>query len=167
MPIGPSAEEAYVARENRWAHMRREGEKAVRKSAQELFGRAGTPKVIVIGAGLGGVAAGVKLKNAGIETFLIFERSSSPGGTWRDNDYPGCEVDVGSYLYSYSFKQRFPWTRTHATQPELLRYIEEVVDDYGLRDHIQLSQAVESAAWDEERHIYRVALANGQVEECN
>src|SRR6185437_12800364 len=63
---------------------------AARKSAQELFGPAGTPKAIVIGAGLGGVAAGVKLKAAGIETFRIFERSASVGGTWWDNRYPGC-----------------------------------------------------------------------------
>jgi cation diffusion facilitator CzcD-associated flavoprotein CzcO len=146
---------------------KRGGIVAVRESAQELFGPAGTPKAIIIGAGLGGVAAGVKLKKAGIETFRIFERSVAVGGTWWDNRYPGCEVDVGSYLYSYSFKQRFPWTRTHAKQPELLRYIEEVVDEYGLRNHIRLGTAVESATWDESRHIYRVRLASGAVEECN
>jgi cation diffusion facilitator CzcD-associated flavoprotein CzcO len=139
----------------------------VKKRAPELFGGVGTPKVIVVGAGLGGVAAGVKLKKAGIETFEIFERSPSPGGTWWDNDYPGCEVDVGSYLYSYSFKQRYPWTRTHAKQPELLRYIEEVIDEQGLRDHIRLGTAVESATWDEEHHVYRVLLAGGEVEECH
>jgi cation diffusion facilitator CzcD-associated flavoprotein CzcO len=72
----------------------------VKKSAEELFGPTRPPKVIVIGAGLGGVAAGVKLKKAGIETFRIYERSTSVGGTWWDNQYPGCEVDVGSYLYS-------------------------------------------------------------------
>jgi cation diffusion facilitator CzcD-associated flavoprotein CzcO len=139
----------------------------VKKSAQELFGPARTPKVIVIGAGLGGIAAGVKLKKAGIETFVIYERSASVGGTWWDNRYPGCEVDVGSYLYSYSFKQRYPWTRTHAKQPEILRYIEEVVDEHGLRDHIRLGTAVESATWDEARHLYHVKLERGAVEECN
>ncbi len=139
----------------------------MRKSASELFGPAGTPKVIVVGAGLGGVAAGVKLKKAGIETFTIFERSPSPGGTWWDNQYPGCEVDVGSYLYSYSFKQRYRWTRSHAKQPELLRYIEEVIDEQGLRDHIVLGTSVESAIWDEARHIYRVHLSDGTVEECH
>jgi cation diffusion facilitator CzcD-associated flavoprotein CzcO len=139
----------------------------VRESAEELFGPAGTPRVIVIGAGLGGVAAGVKLKRAGIETFTIFERSPSPGGTWWDNQYPGCEVDVSSYLYSYSFKQRYPWTRTHATQPEILRYIEEVIDEHGLRPHIRLGTAVERATWDEARHVYRVELAHGDLEECN
>ncbi len=139
----------------------------MKKTAQELFGPAGTPKVIVIGAGLGGIAAGVKLKKAGIHTFVIYERSSSVGGTWWDNRYPGCEVDVGSYLYSYSFKQGFPWTRTHAKQPEILRYIEEVVDGYALREHIRLGTGVQSATWDEDRHIYRVTLANGDVEECN
>ncbi|MGA7417402.1 MAG: NAD(P)/FAD-dependent oxidoreductase [Acidimicrobiales bacterium] len=145
----------------------RQGVKAVTDSRQDLFGPSGTPTVIVIGAGLGGVAAGVKLKRAGIETFQIFERSPSAGGTWWDNDYPGCEVDVGSYLYSYSFKQRYAWTRTHATQPELLRYIQEVIDEQGLRPHIRLGTAVTQAEWDEARHIYRVTLDNGEVHECN
>jgi cation diffusion facilitator CzcD-associated flavoprotein CzcO len=135
--------------------------------AHELFGQAGTPRVIVIGAGLGGIAAGVKMKRAGIENFVIYERSSSVGGTWRDNTYPGCEVDVNSILYCYSFKQHHPWTRTHATQPELLQYIEEVVDEEEIRDHIQLETAVESATWDESRHVYRVRLSSGAFEECH
>jgi cation diffusion facilitator CzcD-associated flavoprotein CzcO len=131
------------------------------------FGPAITPKVIVIGAGLGGIAAGVTMKKAGINTFTIFEKATSPGGTWRDNTYPGCEVDVGSYLYSYSFKQRFPWTRTHARQPEILRYVEEVVDEYRLGPHLRLGTAVESARWDEGRQMYEVRLADGTTEECH
>jgi cation diffusion facilitator CzcD-associated flavoprotein CzcO len=131
------------------------------------FGPAGTPKVIVVGAGLGGIAAGVTMKKAGINTFTIFEKATSPGGTWRDNTYPGCEVDVGSYLYSYSFKQRFPWARTHAKQPEILRYLTDVVDEYRLRPHLQLGTAVESARWDQDRQMYDVFLSDGTTEECH
>ena len=74
--------------------------KQLRPTAESLFGRAGTPRVAVIGAGFGGIAAGVKLKRAGIDTFTIYESSLGIGGTWWDNTYPGAEVDVGSHLYS-------------------------------------------------------------------
>ncbi len=73
-------------------------------TAQDLFGPAGTPRVVVVGAGLGGIGAGVKLKQAGIDTFTIYESSPGVGGTWWDNTYPGAEVDVHSNLYCYSFK---------------------------------------------------------------
>src|SRR6185369_14136403 len=83
-----------------------------------------TPRVVVVGAGFGGIAAGVALQRAGIDTFTIYESSLGIGGTWWDNTYPGAEVDVGSHLYSYSFKSH-DWTRTHAQQAELQKYLEE------------------------------------------
>jgi cation diffusion facilitator CzcD-associated flavoprotein CzcO len=95
----------------------------------------------VVGAGFGGIAAGVKMKQAGIHTFTIYESSLGIGGTWWDNTYPGAEVDVGSHLYCFSFK-RHDWTRTHATQPELQKYLEETVDEFGLRPHLQLGVGV-------------------------
>src|ERR1700683_1686272 len=97
------------------------------KTDQQLFGAARTPRVVVVGAGFGGIAAGVKLKNAGIGTFTIYESSLGVGGTWWDNTYPGAEVDVNSNLYCYSFKSHV-WTRTHAQQPALQKYIEIKVD---------------------------------------
>ena len=106
---------------------------------------------MVVGAGFGGIAAGVKMKGAGIHTFTIYESSLGIGGTWWDNTYPGAEVDVGSHLYSYSFKPH-DWTRTHAKQAELQKYLEETVDEYGLRPHLRLGVAVESAPWDDDRH---------------
>ena len=90
---------------------------------------------MVVGAGFGGIAAGVKLKRAGIDTFTIYESSLGIGGTWWDNTYPGAEVDVGSHLYCFSFKPH-DWTRTHARQPELQKYLEETVDEFGLRPHL-------------------------------
>ena len=109
----------------------------MKPSAEELFGPAGTPRVVVVGAGFGGIAAGVKMKNAGIHTFTIYESSLGIGGTWWDNTYPGAEVDVGSHLYSFSFKPH-DWTRTHAKQAELQKYLEETVDEFGLRPHLRL-----------------------------
>src|SRR5580693_585403 len=127
----------------------RVGGDTVNETGQELFGGNVTPRVIVIGAGIGGIGVGVNLKKAGIDTFTIYESSLGVGGTWWHNTYPGAEVDVSSNLYSYSFKAG-QWTRTHAQQSELQKYLEETVDEFDLRKHIQLGVKVESATWDDE-----------------
>jgi cation diffusion facilitator CzcD-associated flavoprotein CzcO len=119
-----------------------------------------------VGAGFGGIAAGVNLLRAGIRDFTIYESSLGVGGTWWDNTYPGAEVDVGSHLYCFSFKP-YHWTRTHARQPELQKYLEETVDEFGLRPHLRLGVAVQSATWDDDRHVWTVRLDDGTVDECN
>ena len=135
-------------------------------SGPEPFGGSRTPRVVVVGAGFGGIAMGVKLKRAGIDTFTIYEASLGIGGTWWDNTYPGAEVDVGSQLYCFSFK-RFAWTRTHARQPELQKYLEETVDEFGLRPHLRLGTKVQSATWDDDRHTWSVRLEDGTIDECH
>ena len=125
-----------------------------------------TPRVVIVGAGFGGIAAGVKLQRAGIDAFTIYESSLGIGGTWWDNTYPGAEVDVGSYLYCFSFKPH-DWTRTHAKQAELQKYLEETVDTFGLRSHLQLGVAVESATWDDDRHVWTLQLDDSRVDECH
>jgi cation diffusion facilitator CzcD-associated flavoprotein CzcO len=137
-----------------------------RPSASARFGPAGTPRVVIVGAGFGGIAAGVHLRRAGVETFTIYESSLGIGGTWYDNTYPGAEVDVGSHLYCFSFKP-YDWTRTHARQPELQKYLEETVDEFGLRSHLRLGVTIESAEWREARHIWEVRLDDGTVDECH
>jgi cation diffusion facilitator CzcD-associated flavoprotein CzcO len=137
-----------------------------RPPARELFGPDGTPRAVVVGAGFGGIAAGVKMKSAGIRSFTIYESSLGIGGTWWDNTYPGAEVDVGSHLYSYSFKPH-DWTRTHAKQAELQKYLEETVDEYGLRPHLRLGVSVESATWDDDRHVWMVRLDDGTTDESH
>src|SRR5947209_9134362 len=138
----------------------------VKVTAHELFGSEGTPRVVVVGAGFGGIATGVNLKRAGIDTFTIYESSLGIGGTWWDNTYPGAEVDVGSHLYCFSFKPHH-WTRTHARQPELQKYLEETVDQFGLRPHLRLGVTVQSATWDDDRHVWSVRLDDGTVDECH
>jgi cation diffusion facilitator CzcD-associated flavoprotein CzcO len=108
----------------------------------------------------------VYLRRAGIETFTIYESSLGIGGTWWDNTYPGAEVDVGSHLYCFSFKP-YDWTRTHARQPELQKYLEETVDEFGLRPHLRLGVTVESATWDDVRHVWSVRLDDGTVDKCH
>ncbi|MGO8851700.1 FAD-dependent oxidoreductase [Mycobacterium sp.] len=88
------------------------------------------PEVAIIGGGFAGIGAAVKLTKADLRDFTIFEKADGIGGTWWENRYPGAEVDVHSQLYSYSFRPN-DWSRTHARQAELQRYLEEVVDEYG------------------------------------
>jgi cation diffusion facilitator CzcD-associated flavoprotein CzcO len=118
----------------------------------------------VIGAGFGGIAAGVKLKRAGIDSFTIVEKSAGVGGTWWDNRYPGAEVDVASHLYCYSFRPH-DWTRTHARQAELQAYLEAVVEEFDLRRHLRLETAVEELTWDAARATWSVRLSDGSRQE--
>ncbi|MEU8402533.1 NAD(P)/FAD-dependent oxidoreductase [Nonomuraea sp. NPDC048892] len=122
----------------------------------------GTPsEVAIIGGGFGGIAAAVKLQRAGINDFTIFEQSPAPGGTWWDNRYPGCEVDIPSHAYSFSFMP-YDWPRTHATQPELQEYAEAVVDRFGLRSRFRFGVKIASVAWDEAAALYVVTTADGE-----
>jgi cation diffusion facilitator CzcD-associated flavoprotein CzcO len=135
-------------------------------AATRHFGPTGTPEIAIVGAGFAGIATAVKLKKAGIHTFTVFEKSDGPGGTWWDNRYPGAEVDVASHLYSYSFKSH-DWTRTHARQAELQAYLEEVLDDFGLRSHFRFATTVVDAVWDEHTHRYTVKLEGGERREAH
>jgi len=128
--------------------------------------RATTPTVAVVGGGFAGIAAGVKLLRAGIPTFAIYEKAPTIGGTWRENTYPGCEVDTPSILYSFSFT-RPDWTRTHVGQEELRAHLEEVVDQFGLRPHLRLGVGVDRAVWDERSQGYRLELDDGTSATCD
>ena len=88
-------------------------------------------EVVVIGAGLSGVCAAIKLKEAGIDNFHCFEKASDVGGTWRDNRYPGVACDVPSHLYSYSFAPNPEWSRWYAPGPEIWDYVKKCAADFG------------------------------------
>jgi cation diffusion facilitator CzcD-associated flavoprotein CzcO len=125
--------------------------------------RAGrsTSTVAIIGCGLGGIAVGVKLSKAGMRSFTIFERSDGPGGVWWENRYPGAEVDVPSLVYSFSFKQ-YDWTSTHATQRELQRYLETVIDEFGLRPHCRFGTAIREVIWNDKEQCYLLRTEHGE-----
>lgn len=120
-------------------------------------------RVAIIGAGFGGIAAAVNLRTRTNAEFVIFEKAPGVGGTWWHNRYPGCEVDVHSHAYSFSFL-RYDWPRTHATQPELLRYAEDVVEKFGLRPHIRLNTPVTRIGWLEPEARYEVCTGAGDIE---
>jgi cyclohexanone monooxygenase len=103
-------------------------------------------RVAIIGAGFGGIAAAVNLRKRTAADFVIFEQAASVGGTWWHNRYPGCEVDVHSHAYSFSFV-KYDWPRSHATQPELLQYARDVVDHFDLAPHLRLNTVVTHIRW--------------------
>jgi cation diffusion facilitator CzcD-associated flavoprotein CzcO len=119
-------------------------------------------RIVVIGAGPGGICAGIKLKQAGIENFVILEKGDGIGGTWFHNRYPGAACDVQSHLYSFSFEIKKDWVRPYATQPEILEYMEHCVAKYGLGPHLRLCTAVRGVYWDEECTLWRVVTEHGE-----
>src|SRR5580692_7948658 len=114
----------------------------------------------VIGAGISGLAAAIKLKESGCKV-TVYESSASVGGTWFDNDYPGAEVDTPSVLYSLSFAQR-PWSRTHGRRAELLEYLQSVAMEYGLTRDLRLGTSVTSIEWLEADQAWSVELDDGE-----
>ena len=120
-------------------------------------------RVAVIGTGFGGLGAGVKLTEAGVEDFVILEQADGVGGTWRDNTYPGCACDVPSQLYSFSFAQNPEWTHSFSRQPEILAYLEGIADRYHLRPHIRFGAEVTEARWDGEAACWRLQTSRGPL----
>jgi cyclohexanone monooxygenase len=118
-------------------------------------------RVAVIGAGFCGIAAGVALQRQGITDFTIFEASSGVGGTWFHTRYPGAEVDLESQIYSFSYAPA-DWSRNYAGRGELQRYLEKVVDAFGLRRHLVLNERVESVTWADDRGAYEIVTSSGR-----
>lgn len=115
---------------------------------------------IVIGTGFSGLGSAIRLKQAGFD-FLVLERSDSVGGTWRDNHYPGAACDIESHLYSFSFELNPKWTRTFATQGEILAYLNHCADKYGIRPLIRFNTAAVKATWDERTATWEVVASDG------
>ncbi len=119
------------------------------------------PTVAVLGAGAGGIAMGIRLQRAGYR-YTIYEQSDGVGGTWRDNTYPGAACDVPSHLYSYSFDLNPWWSRTYATQPEILAYLERCTDRHGVRPHVRTDTSITEARWDESDQEWMLTAATGE-----
>ena len=123
----------------------------------------GHVRVAIIGAGLGGIGAGIRLRQAGVTNFVILERATAVGGTWRDNTYPGCACDVPSHLYSFSFAPNPGWSHSFSRQPEIWRYVEDVTGQYGLREHLVFGTEVLHAEWDHGPARWRLRTNCGEI----
>ena len=116
--------------------------------------------VVVIGAGMSGLLAGIALKEAGIP-FTIIDAQDRVGGTWTANRYPGVRVDTPNHLYSYSFEPAHEWPYRYSTGDVLQAYFERIATKYGLHEHIRFRTRVDGASWD--GHAWQVAIGGGET----
>ena len=123
-------------------------------------------RIVIIGAGGGGLCMGMQLKMAGIDDFVMLDKASGLGGTWWHNTYPGAECDVQSHLYSFSFEQKNDWSRPFAGQAEILEYFNHCADKYGLRPHLRFDTPVKALRWDDARALWQVETGDGTVLEA-
>jgi cation diffusion facilitator CzcD-associated flavoprotein CzcO len=118
-------------------------------------------ETVIIGSGLSGLLAAIRLKKYGLDDFVLLERSSELGGTWRDNSYPGAEVDVPTGLYSISFIP-YPFKKRYAPQSELLEYTNYIIDKFHLREYAKANQTVTKLTYDESQFVWHVEVASGE-----
>ena len=112
----------------------------------------GVSKIVIVGAGFGGIAAAIELRRHGFEDVVILDRASELGGTWWHNTYPGAACDVPSHLYSYSFAQRRDWSRLCSPQDEILAYLRDVAREHGVDRLVVPDTEVTAVTWDDATH---------------
>src|SRR5688572_6587247 len=112
-------------------------------------------RVAIIGAGMSGIVAAHRLGQAGID-HVVLEKDPDVGGTWFENTYPGCRVDVPNHFYSYSFAQTGEWPSFFSTQAALLDYFRACADAFGIRPHIRFDTEVVAITFEEDRQQWRV-----------
>ncbi|WP_299570167.1 NAD(P)/FAD-dependent oxidoreductase [uncultured Williamsia sp.] len=112
----------------------------------------------IVGAGFAGIGTAIRLQQQGIDDIVVLERSDRPGGTWRDNTYPGAACDIPSRLYSYSFAPNPDWSRTYSGSEEILRYIEAMVDEHELDRVIRYGATVTDLTFDEPAGLWRISV---------
>lgn len=116
--------------------------------------------ILILGAGMAGILAGIKLKAAGLHSFEVLEMANGVGGTWRDNTYPGLACDVPAHNYDYSFEHNWRWSGLYAKGPELKAYFEYCADTYGVTPHVRFNTRVTHIAHEGGR--WAVQSADGQ-----
>src|SRR5262245_59402903 len=127
----------------------------------------GLPKkaqVAIVGGGFSGLGMAIQLLRDGVKDFVVLEKGSQLGGTWRENTYPGCACDVPSQLYSYSYDLKSDWGRFFAEQPEIQAYLLDVAARRGVLPHVQLQTEVKASRWDAVERRWRLSTNRGEIE---
>lgn len=117
-------------------------------------------RIVIIGAGPGGLCMGKRLLDEGFDNFEILERGDGVGGTWNFNRYPGCECDIPSALYSFSFAIKPDWSKPYGTQPEILAYMQDLAERFDLLKHCRFGASVTAATWDHASALWTLTLAD-------
>ncbi|MEV6073124.1 NAD(P)/FAD-dependent oxidoreductase [Nocardia sp. NPDC052001] len=120
-------------------------------------------EVIVIGAGIGGICAGVKLQEIGIDDFLIIDRVGGLGGTWYSHSYPDAGCDIPSTTYQFSFARKPDWDRLFAKRDQILEYLEKVAADYDLPRRMRFHTSVIREEWDDANGLWQLHTESGEV----
>ncbi|HET8978863.1 MAG TPA: NAD(P)/FAD-dependent oxidoreductase [Solirubrobacteraceae bacterium] len=123
-------------------------------------------RVVIVGAGLGGIGAAIELRRHGICDITILEAAPELGGTWLYNSYPGAACDVPSHMYSFSFAQRRDWSRLCSLRDEILNYVRAVAAEHGITPLIRFSQTVTACEFDTAAQRWRVATESGESHEA-
>jgi cation diffusion facilitator CzcD-associated flavoprotein CzcO len=117
--------------------------------------------VLIVGGGFSGLCMAIKLREAGMNSFLLIEKSDDIGGTWYDNRYPGCACDIPSHLYSFSFELSPDWSRMYPGQLEIHDYLKRCVERYELTPHMRLNTRFYEAIWDEAEGVWHASAGDG------
>ena len=123
-------------------------------------------KVVIIGAGMSGIVAAYRLAEADVP-YIVVDKNADVGGTWLENSYPGCRVDIPNHYYSYSFAQRDDWPLFYSPRPELYKYFRECVDEFGIRPNIRFNTEVSSVEYDDETAMWTVSTVDKDGKESN
>lgn len=118
-------------------------------------------RVAIAGTGFAGLGAAIRLKQEGIDDFVLFERAGEVGGVWRDNSYPGCACDVESHLYSFSFAPNADWSRAYAPRSEIRDYLRGCAERFGILPHVRFGHELREAAWDPGAQLWRIETSQG------
>ena len=120
-------------------------------------------RVVIVGAGFGGIALAIRLQREGVEDIVILEKEHDLGGTWYVNTYPGCQCDVPSLLYSLECAPNAEWTRTFAPQPEIEEYLRGVADRFDLKRLIRFGTELTGADWEPEGQRWSIDTSGGRM----
>ncbi|KRF11755.1 flavin-containing monooxygenase [Nocardioides sp. Soil796] len=120
-------------------------------------------RVAIIGAGFGGLGTAIRLKQEGIDDFVVLEKAGAVGGTWQINDYPGAQCDVPSLIYSFSFAPNPNWSRLYPLQSELKDYMHHCAVDHDVLPHVRFHTEVTHASWDDDAQLWRIATSTGDL----